>query len=1259
MRGQFGKVLVDETVTKEVIGVDFDIENGKIHKDKHTPIYFHKRFKHNGEFVDESLVKFGSGDREFHGMTMNETFKAIFEDKAVRGDHVKATHLLIIPKRFKHLEWDDTLVGNKILRHIEGAKKLSRDDGFGDEVIEGSNPEEMARAIRKYFVGSKRPSIWNSGGGLHTFQKEAYNRIYENVKRQIQNGNTDVLKVLAYLCPRYGKTRLFLVLMKDLYEDFGYEVMVIPAFWLSSHSSFQKTLTKWREFSNMAHIDPNQNGWKKRLKSTYFDDDLIPVVTPSLCIEDTSKRKLVPITKIPRGERFIPVDEFDFGAWKNTELIKYIVERENKVWGNSSTKDGLLVHVNTTGSGIQECVADGQNYDEVMATSYGAMEQAKRNGDPSMQHVVLRNYGRWKIGSMMKQNFKSVFGEETSPGWTQLGKDVDQAERIWTNVAQVMFNGQIPTINDRGQRIIKSVGAASIPGAAKKAGIPSDTIGTFLILPDMENEEIVKLRKIFQKTVGHNWPVLALHGGIEGAKTRREKGTSNSEAESYTNQFIDEEVNPNVHDGFIVMSSRMAFRSFSVPELYVGCFLRDGGSADVADQAGSRPNTPGNLLGGQKKEESLIIEYGLDQRRDLTPIEKIWAHETVQELQDPSNDNDTIEETFEMVTPPQGDFLEYSARNECIGEVDLESDSWDRVARSNHIARLIRTNADRQLIENDERVKELVTKAGASSGRSKTDGEKNADVENDNNGGKGGASNTEELDEDQIEQCVNTIKHMCFLIRDFAPDQKDVIKALRKISKTDHLKEEWIYLSKAGNPEAEGLAPEGFIELLTDKEFIDVSYLNTVYTARDEVYEEAFDFIMATNKLYEIPRNVAESMADSLREQISNSPRSSHRTSDKNGLKACVIDAAGPNLIRALKNVGAVKSVTVLTRLHLVKRYIEENIDGVEVEVVRGEDELEAYEQALQSDYSDMEFDIVAGNPPYHESTDGHGAQARPIYDDFVDMGYDVSNRYLLMVTKSRWFEKNRFELKSFRDRQTNRNIVKLRHWTSEKQPFKEQIKGGVSYFLIDEEANDTDKTNYNGYKVDLSNLDFIPEFPEYAYIVSKIFENHNGDYLDEIYNPRSRSGIRTNDPGFRDQDGDNLVTCYVSQDKGFKKYIDPKKDDRGLGYHKVLTQADPSDLRGWGDMIISEPNETFSFTYHAFETESKEQSENLAKYLQLDIPKFMLMMRKNSHHINGNTVEAIPLLDLDKRWSNEEVYKEMGVEDDKELVQKALNEIT
>ena len=48
------------------------------------------------------------------------------------------------------------------------------------------------------------------------------------------------------------------------------------------------------------------------------------------------------------------------------------------------------------------------------------------------------------------------------------------------------------------------------------------------------------------------------------------------------------------------------------------------------------------------------------------------------------------------------------------------------------------------------------------------------------------------------------------------------------------------------------------------------------------------------------------------------------------------------------------------------------------------------------------------------------------------------------------------------------------------------------------------------------------------------------------------------------------------------------------------------------------------------------EQAHSLKSFLECKLPNYLLSLRKITHHINNNNLIYIPLVPLDKIWTNE-----------------------
>jgi site-specific DNA-methyltransferase (adenine-specific) len=280
--------------------------------------------------------------------------------------------------------------------------------------------------------------------------------------------------------------------------------------------------------------------------------------------------------------------------------------------------------------------------------------------------------------------------------------------------------------------------------------------------------------------------------------------------------------------------------------------------------------------------------------------------------------------------------------------------------------------------------------------------------------------------------------------------------------------------------------------------------------------------------------------------------------------------------------------------------------------------------------FGKTKFDIIIGNPPYNEELTSVGAKA--LYNKFIE--YYVNKCELLsFIVPSRWFAGGK-GLDKFRKMMMNRtDILYIKHYNDACKIFGNtiSIEGGVNYFLIDEKYNGL--CDYNGSKVKFNNFDIILD-SKYCGIVNKFLEN---DKITDLYLGRY-FGIESNDKNLTDNN--KLIKCYVSQQKGFIKYIDKKFIKKEYNFFKGIT-AEANGYTGcFGNKFIGIENEVHTGSYISFRVSNENEAKSLLSYMKCKLPNFMLNLRKISQHINESTCKWIPLPPLNKEWNDESVYK-------------------
>ena len=287
----------------------------------------------------------------------------------------------------------------------------------------------------------------------------------------------------------------------------------------------------------------------------------------------------------------------------------------------------------------------------------------------------------------------------------------------------------------------------------------------------------------------------------------------------------------------------------------------------------------------------------------------------------------------------------------------------------------------------------------------------------------------------------------------------------------------------------------------------------------------------------------------------------------------------------------------------------------------------------ISEEFGIEKFDVIIGNPPYNEELKSTGG--KPLYNKFVEYYIDKCD-LLCFIIPSRWFSGGK-GLDSFRENMLKRtDIVYINHFDDASKIFGNlvDIKGGVNYFLKD--------TNYNGdcmYNGSMTKLNKYDVFVDGKYhnLIDKVvkFESITSLYLGRYF------GVESNDKRLKNDKTTDTIKCYVSQQKGFKKYIDKKEIKKDYNFWKVITtEAAYEHKSGFGNTFIGKPDEIHTGSYISFKLSNEDEAKSLLSYMKCRLPNFMLSLRKNSQHINEDVCKWIPLPPLNKEWTNKEVYK-------------------
>ena len=217
------------------------------------------------------------------------------------------------------------------------------------------------------------------------------------------------------------------------------------------------------------------------------------------------------------------------------------------------------------------------------------------------------------------------------------------------------------------------------------------------------------------------------------------------------------------------------------------------------------------------------------------------------------------------------------------------------------------------------------------------------------------------------------------------------------------------------------------------------------------------------------------------------------------------------------------------------------------------------------------------------------------------------------------------------------KDIVYINHYKDAREIFGNSIniEGGVNYFLIDKFYNGD--CNYNNMMINLTLCDIIIE-PHFLKLIDKFKDCQK---IIDTYCSKGYYEIPLTDIRIHDEKNDTDVICYVSQQKGFKKYIDKntlKKEK--LNTWKIITPTANGGKGCFGNTFIGNPYDVHSESYISFNIKTESEAISLLSYMKCRLPNLLLSLRKISQNISKDTCKWIPLPSLNKEWTDEEVYK-------------------
>ena len=315
-----------------------------------------------------------------------------------------------------------------------------------------------------------------------------------------------------------------------------------------------------------------------------------------------------------------------------------------------------------------------------------------------------------------------------------------------------------------------------------------------------------------------------------------------------------------------------------------------------------------------------------------------------------------------------------------------------------------------------------------------------------------------------------------------------------------------------------------------------------------------------------------------------------------------------------------------------------------------------------------MKFDVIVGNPPYQLGDGGNGASASPIYLLFIRQAKKLCPRYLAFIVPSRWFAGGK-GLDEFRNEMLHdRHIKKIVDYPDASDCFPGvEIKGGVNYFIWQKDySGDCEVTTIIGEDEHPSMLRRLDEYDtlirwnEAIPILRKVRSLHENT-LDAKVSSRKPFGLATNFTNFDNINNPDKYKIYANKKIGYvlktlvpkgAEMIDKWKVIVPKAYGGTATYPHPV----LGGQIIAQPQEVCTETYIVVSSfNSEEYAKMFVKYMKTRFFRFLVLLAKTTQDATSKVYSYVPDLPMDIEWTDEELYKRYGIDQDEQTFIKQM----
>ena len=332
--------------------------------------------------------------------------------------------------------------------------------------------------------------------------------------------------------------------------------------------------------------------------------------------------------------------------------------------------------------------------------------------------------------------------------------------------------------------------------------------------------------------------------------------------------------------------------------------------------------------------------------------------------------------------------------------------------------------------------------------------------------------------------------------------------------------------------------------------------------------------------------------------------------------------------------------------------------------------------QELIDSLTNMNFDIIVGNPPYQLKGGSGGTNDAPIFQDFCSLGFKLKPSYACFIVPSRWYSAGRDnllgEFRSFM--LTGGKIPIMNNFADAKMVFPGvEIKGGICYFLYSKNYSGDCNYAYSTGKeiveesIKLNRFDILVRDPRLASIVEHVTQQipaAENKRVESLISSDTPFGIPTNPSNNKTMDfkvhakrvdDNDIIIYYLSSNKRITGYLDRakiRKNADAIDYVKVFipkaygaSESFPHQILGTPELAPAGSVCSQTYLYAAFNSEL--EAKNFVTYYKTKFFRALVCARKITQDAYASTYRFVPLQDFTKPWTDEELYVKYNLDDD------------